>query len=286
MLRTISALLLTATPLVAGESVVTLSSQGQDMIGTLNLPAGGPAPVVLLLHGFTGTRNELATDHVPGGVFAYTAGRLAEAGYASLRIDFRGSGESLADMTFAQTTFESQIADAQAALAYLQGSDRVAGEDVYVIGWSQGGLVAASLAGRSGAPDGVALWNAVGDPMETYAFLGAETLAAGMAAAPDEVVQIKLPWAEFPLNGAFFDGVETHDPVAEIKAYDGPLFVASGAQDTTVLPKNGAAYIAAHEGPEALWLAEMDHVFNVFAEGETLTQMVSETIGFFEAHQD
>ena len=73
MLRTIAALLLTAAPVLAAETDITLTSNGQEMIGTLHLPEGDPAPVVLLLHGFTGARDELATDHVPGGVFVYTA---------------------------------------------------------------------------------------------------------------------------------------------------------------------------------------------------------------------
>lgn len=286
MFRSFAVVMLSVAPALAGESVVTLSSAGQEMIGTLNLPEGAPAPVVLLLHGFTGSRDELASDHVPNGVFVYTASRLAEAGYASLRIDFRGSGESMKDMSFAETTFESQIADAQAAVAYLQGLETVAGDDIHVIGWSQGGLVAAALAGRGAGADTVALWNAVGTPMETYAFVGDKTLAEGLAAAPDQPVQVTLPWAEFPLNGAFFDGVETHDPMAEITGYKGPLFVASGLKDTTVLPHNGKAFVAAHEGPELLWEAEMDHVFNIFGEGETLTKMVSETIAFFDANQD
>ena len=53
-----------------------------------------------MLHGFTGARNELKPLHVEEDIFARTAQHLSEAGYASLRIDFRGSGESVADLTF------------------------------------------------------------------------------------------------------------------------------------------------------------------------------------------
>ncbi len=278
-----------ATPLAAAgtETVVTVPSAGQEMVATLQVPEGEAAPVVLLLHGFTGARDELATDHVKDGVFAYTADRLAEAGYASLRIDFRGSGESQADMSFAETTFEGQIADALAAMDYLKASDEVDGEDIFVVGWSQGGLVAAAAAGRSNAPDAVALWNAVGDPQKTYGGLFGDAMSIGMDAAPDAPVTVTLPWgAEVVLNGAFFDGIETHDAVGEIKGFTGPLFVAQGSKDTTVTPDNADAYIAAHEGPEVLWSAEMDHVFNIFASGDTLTDMVGETIAFFEAHAD
>lgn len=269
------------------ESTVTIERPGQDVIGTLALPAGDPAPVVLLLHGFTGSRNELMTEAVPEGIFARTAARLAEAGYASLRIDFAGSGEATAEMSFAETTFEGQIADALAAVAYLQGLDSVAGDDLFLIGWSQGGLVASATAGRSGAFDAVALWNAVATPVETFtAILTPATVEAGLAAGADEAVPVTLPWAEITLNGAFFAGLGAIDPPAEIAAYSGPLFVAQGSADDLVPPASADLFIAAHEGPEELWIAEMDHVFNAFATDAVLEEMIAANVAFFDAHAD
>ena len=266
------------------QEVVTLMSGGQEVVGTLMRPDGAPAPVVLMLHGFTGTRDELASDHVPAGVFGHTAAKLADAGYASLRIDFRGSGESLADLTFADTTFEGQIADGLAALAYLATSAAVQGEKIYVIGWSQGGLVASAVAGRSGTPRAVALWNAVGTPMQTFSdLLGTEAVEAAIAAEADATLGFTLPWgAELDLKGAFFDQVATFDPMAEIAAYPGPLLVAQGDKDTAVLPENGPKYIEAHTGTERLWAADMDHVFNIFGESTTLDALIGETIAFFD----
>ncbi|MBL4558195.1 MAG: alpha/beta fold hydrolase [Rhodobacteraceae bacterium] len=220
------------------EETVQLMSDGQAMVATLATPDGPPAPVVLLLHGFTGSRDELAIPNTDDGVFSRAARLLAEDGFASLRIDFRGSGDSVADMTYEATTFEGQVTDALAAIDYLRALDAVDGDDIHVIGWSQGGLVAAAVAGRAEGLDAVALWQAVGDPETTYGgILGAETMAAGMAAAPDETITATLPWgAEIGLNGAFFEGIATFDPMAEIAAYDGPLFVTRGTLDTTVLP--------------------------------------------------
>ncbi|HBH00266.1 MAG TPA: alpha/beta hydrolase [Rhodobacteraceae bacterium] len=270
------------------EETVQLMSDGQAMVATLATPDGPPAPVVLLLHGFTGSRDELAIPNTDDGVFSRAARLLAEDGFASLRIDFRGSGDSVADMTYEATTFEGQVTDALAAIDYLRALDAVDGDDIHVIGWSQGGLVAAAVAGRAEGLDAVALWQAVGDPETTYGgILGAETMAAGMAAAPDETITATLPWgAEIGLNGAFFEGIATFDPMAEIAAYDGPLFVTRGTLDTTVLPADADAFIAAHDGPEMLWTADMDHVFNVFTTTETLDAMVAATAAFFREHDD
>ncbi|WP_052245125.1 alpha/beta hydrolase family protein [Halocynthiibacter namhaensis] len=270
------------------QEIITLQSEGQDFVGTLMLPSGDPAPVVLLLHGFTGSRDELTIPSTEQGVFVHTANSLATNGYASLRIDFRGSGESTSDFTYEATTFEGQVADAMAAVAHLKASNKVNGDDIHVIGWSQGGLVASAVAGRSGNLDAVALWQAVGDADASYGgLLSTETLDAGKATAPDQTITAKLPWgAEVMLNGAFFDGIEAFDPMAEITAYSGPLFVSQGMADTTVLPEIAAAFIAAHEGPEQLWSAEMDHVFNVFAETETLDSLIGATLAFFKENED
>jgi len=277
---------LAATPALAqSEEVVTIDTPLGPVIGTLETPAGDPAPVVLLFHGFTGTRDELAVTGTDEGVFSRTARLLAEQGIASLRIDFRGSGESPGD--FADTTFEGQIADGLAALAWLQSNPAVDGERLAIIGWSQGGLVATGVAGRSGAPDAVALWAAVADPETTFGgILGADALAAG-AATGDTPLPITLPWgAEIGLKQGFFDGLTTYDPLAELAAYTGPLLVAQGSLDTTVLPVSADLLLAAHEGEEVSWIAEMDHVFNAFTGPETLDKMVADTIAFLQPHLD
>ncbi len=282
-----AALAAAVSPALADETVVSVPTPGGDVVGTLNLPADEPGPVVLLLHGFTGSRDELKTEFVAEGVFARTAARLAEAGYASLRIDFRGSGESLADLSFADTTFEGQTADALAAIDYLRGLERVDGDDLFLIGWSQGGLVATAAAGRSDVPDAVALWAAPAAPEGTYgALLGAELVAAAAAGDAAATHSVSLPWAEVELKGAFFDGILDFEPTAEIADYAGPLFVAQGSADTIVPPASADALLAAHEGPEELWRTEMDHVFNVFATDAMLEDLIGATIAFFETHAD
>ena len=262
---------------------VTIPSQGKTMVGTLALPEGEPAPVVLLFHGFTGTRDELPIPGTEDGVFSRTARLLAEAGYASLRVDFIGSGESEGD--FADTTYEGQVADGLAALAFAQGDARVQGDAVHIIGWSQGGLVATAVAGRSDAPEAVALWAAVADPKATFSgLLGPEVMAKGQSTGTTPML-IKLPWgAETSLKQGYFDGVATFKPTEEIASYAGPLFVAQGTLDTVVPPVSQDQLLAAHEGEEVAFTREMDHVFNVFTSPETLDEMVAATISFFATH--
>ena len=176
----------------ATEETVRFPVEEQTVVGTLSLPDGPPAPVVLLFHGFTGTRDELPVAGTTEGVFSRTERLLREAGLASLRIDFRDSGES--DGAFEFTTYERQVADGLAALDWLATEPRVAGHRTAIIGWSQGGLVAAGVAGRSGAPAALVLWAAVADPEPTFAgLLGEDAVEQGLALADDEALRITLP---------------------------------------------------------------------------------------------
>lgn len=275
--------LLAAPAFAQSEEAVTIDTPLGPVIGTLETPAGDPAPVVLLFHGFTGVRDELPVANTDEGVFSRTARLLAEQGIASLRIDFRGSGESPG--AFADTTFEGQVADGLAAIDWLEANAAVDGQRLAVIGWSQGGLVATAVAGRSDKPDALVLWAAVANPEESFGgIVGAETLAKGLEAG-DAALPVTLPWgAVVELKRGFFEGVTTFDPPAELASYAGPLFIAHGTKDTTVLPAAVDSFLAAHEGEEAKWVAEMDHVFNAFTGPETLDQMVGETVAFLKPH--
>lgn len=250
------------------ESDVSIDSMGQNIVGTLAMPEGeGPFPVALLLHGFTGTRHELPVLGTEDTMFSRAARWLGERGVASLRIDFRGSGES--DGAWEDTTFSGQIADAIAAIDWLAMQDGVDGGSISVIGLSQGGLVGAATAGQDARVSNLVLWSAVSNPVMSYGILlGFDTLLAG-AAAGDEVTTIELPWgAETSLKGPFFEEIFLVDPVAGITGYDGPLLVVVGDRDTTVTPQPhaGQVFLDYHDGAEELVVMDGDHIFDVLAE--------------------
>ncbi len=273
--------LMVVSPVLAAEMDITIPSPGGDIIGTMN-DAGGDttAPVVLLLHGFTGSRHELAVADTDYGVFSYTAKVLAEEGYASLRIDFRGSGDSTA-LEWKQTRFSTQIADAKAALDYLvaQNSTR----NLYVLGWSQGGLVAAHVAGEAGV-DGVVLWAPVSRPEVTYGdLMGADLVREAYTAEPTEVIEAPLPWGgTTSLEAGFFQECLSTDPIAALAPVAAPLLVIVGSKDTTVTPQPqmGAVLTRYHQGPSELAIVDTDHSFGAFEGTERLDEMIDKTLGW------
>ena len=261
------------------ESDISFSSQGQTVIGTLAMPdSEGPAPVVLLLHGFTGMRHELPVVGTEDTMFSRAARWLGERGVASLRIDFRGSGDS--EGAWEDTTFSGQIADVSAALDYLETLEGIDSGRASILGLSQGGLVGAAAAGRDARVSNLVLWSAVSNPVMSYGILlGYDNLLAG-AAAGDELMTIVLPWgAETSLRGPFFEDIFLVDPVAEIASYGGPLLVITGSRDTTVTPQPhaGQVFLDYHEGAEALVVLDGDHIFDVLAGA---TEVIDEALAY------
>lgn len=262
------------------ESDISFSNEDQTIIGTLAMPDGaGPFPAVLLLHGFTGMRHELPVVGTEDTMFSRAARWLGERGFATLRIDFRGSGDS--EGAWEDTTFSGQISDAIAALDYLEMLEGVDSGSISIIGLSQGGLVGAGTAGRDARVSNLVLWSAVSNPVMSYGILlGYDTLLNG-AAAGDEALTITLPWgAETSLKGPFFEDIFLVDPVAEIASYGGPLLAITGSRDDTVTPQPhaGQVFLDYHEGEEALVVLDGDHVFDVLA-GD-VTAVIDEALAY------
>ena len=259
---------------LAKEQRVSIPVDGQSVVGTLEIPddAVAPAPVVLMLHGFTGTRDELPVKDTDDGVYTRTARELSKNGYASLRIDFRGSGES--DGDWEDTTFSGQIKDAVAAIDWLRDNPEINGSKISVLGWSQGGLVATHAVAARPEVTSTVLWAPVTNPLVTFSnLLGSETVMnaiAGDAATPHTV---KLPWGvETTLKGAFYQELPTTSAAAAIAAYPGPVMVIVGSRDTTVTPQpaSGQVLIDYHPGKEQLVVFDTDHVWDAFSGPATL----------------
>lgn len=284
------ALGLVAGPALAAEKIVSFPVDGQKVVGTLEIPDAqtGPSPVVLLLHGFTGTRDELPVKDTDDGVFKRVARQLSDAGYASLRIDFRGSGDS--EGAWEDTTFSGQIADAIAAIDWLKDNADVDGTKVSVLGWSQGGLVATHAVASRPEVKSTILWAPVTNPLATFsALLGSETVAAAIAGEPETPHTVKLPWGvDTTLKGAFYQELPTTSPAAAMAEYEGPLLVIVGSRDTTVTPQPFAGQILLdyHAGIEKLAVFDTDHVWDAFVGPATIDEkMVPTTLEWLAAHQ-
>jgi len=149
------------------------------LAGTLTLPDGeGPWPGVLLIPGSGQVdRNEdakkLAID-----AFREAAEYLAEHGIATLRYDKRGVGASEGD--FYDTGFFDNVADASSALIFLNSHEKIQPDRTFLLGHSEGALIATRLAGTGADVAGIILLAGTARPGEEVMKWQAQQVIKGM----------------------------------------------------------------------------------------------------------
>jgi len=111
------------------EKVIFYNNKKQKLVGLLTLPTEAKPPIVIIIHGFKGTK-----EYYP---FVNNSIKpLTDAGIAVLRIDCRGSGES--DLEFKDMTIKSESEDILTTIKYLQNLKNIDSKKISLIGISMG----------------------------------------------------------------------------------------------------------------------------------------------------
>jgi pimeloyl-ACP methyl ester carboxylesterase len=229
------------------ETPFTVAIGPATLRGTLHLPdASRPCPAVLWLHGFGGTRVEAHRLFVDG------ARKLALQGVASLRIDYRGCGESDGDSL--DMTIESQLADARAALEALASHPNVDASRIAVVGFSLGAAIASQLTQADGVA-AMAFWSPVVFPVPIFARMGL------YSAHPELSRQGWIDHCGLRIGRDFLSGLTALDPLGALADWNAPLLVLYGGQDTTTTNENAEALMEEIPGAEGACLPDAGHTF-------------------------
>lgn len=128
------------------EERVTINSGGLSLAGVLQVPSGpgatGPFAAFLVLHGFGGNKDGKGTRA--------GAGMLAEMGYATLRFDMRGCGESEGE--HGRIICLEQVEDTKSAFSFLASRPEIDPNRIGIMGSSFGAAVAVYTAGVDPRP--------------------------------------------------------------------------------------------------------------------------------------
>lgn len=120
---------------------VSFASDGLKLTGVLHLPGERPSEArraaFVVLHGFGSNKD--------GGGGTAVAKMLAGLGYAALRFDFRGCGESEGER--GRVICMEQVRDTRNALAFLAARPEIDPRRIGVVGQSFGAAVAVYAAG-------------------------------------------------------------------------------------------------------------------------------------------
>lgn len=224
------------------ESVTVPTAAGHTLGGTFTRPVGvtTPLPVVISISGSGPQDRDEYISLVPQGyrLFRQVADTLGRRGVAMLRMDDRGVGESAGN--FATATSLDFASDIQAAIAYLSTRTDVDTKRIFLLGHSEGGMIAPMVAVNEPTLAGIVLMAGPGRGgreilrfQSAYAIEHDTTMTpakrAEMLARVPQLVDSALastPWLTF---------FGSHDPIATAQRVKVPVLILQGGDDQQVI---------------------------------------------------
>ena len=233
---------------------------GLELVGNLELPAGGTwQATALFAHCFTCTRNIKAARNITRA--------LSRAGFAVLRFDFTGLGES--DGDFSNTNFSSNLDDLEDAAAWM-------GEHLdhpqLLVGHSLGGAAVLAAAERMDSVRALATLAAPASADHILEQFGndLETIEAQGSA------EIQLAGRPFRIRKDFVDDAKSHSLQDRLRKLRRALLVLHSPVDKTVGIENAQHIFAAALHPKSfVSLDHADHLLSDQVDSDYAGQIIS-----------
>lgn len=229
-----------------------ITDNGIRLSAELEKPEGADrCPLVIVLHGFGSAKNRIHT--------LQTAEAMRDAGFATLRADLYGHGES--DGLFRQHTVGKWVSNTLALIRYAQGLDFVT--DIWLSGHSQGGLTAALAAGK--VPDEIR-----GLILRAPAFMlprGArEGNLLGYRFDPEHIPDTVPLYDDLVLDGEYLRDAQTIHAEEAMDRYHGPVLILHGDADDVVPAEDSRKAAARYTHCELAEIPGETHHFDRYPE--------------------
>ncbi|HSI16531.1 MAG TPA: alpha/beta fold hydrolase [Sphingomonas sp.] len=284
--------LLAAAPAAAPPTPVEVTAPGPEgaLAGTM-LDPDPKAPLVLIIPGSGPTdRDGNNPMGVAGGPYRQLAEALAADGVASVRVDKRGMfGSKAALANVYATTTAGYADDVHAWVAAIR--QRTGRHCVWVLGHSEGALVALQAAQTPAGMCGVILLSGGGRPIGAVLRdqlranpANAPILDAALAAVAALEAGRRVPEASLPapIQQLFADRMQSywtdllsHDPAKLIAAIKQPVLIVQGERDLQVSVKDAQLLKAAQPAATLVLVPGVNHVLRPVASDDRAANMAT-----------
>jgi pimeloyl-ACP methyl ester carboxylesterase len=241
---------LAATPSAPIQTYLEAPGPAGALKGTMLAPASGAAPIMLIIPGSGPTDRD---GNNPLGVKASTYRLLAEGmaanGIGTVRIDKRGMFASRAAVADGNAvTIDDYVTDVESWIAVIR--KQTGASCVWVLGHSEGGLVALAAAQKATDICGLVLVSAAGRPLGAVlreqlrsnpasapilseALSAIDALEAGKRVDVTRMNPVLMPLFAAQVQG-FLINVFSYDPARLIAAVAKPVLIVQGKRDMQV----------------------------------------------------
>ncbi len=233
--------------------------QGDRLVANIDRPDGTCLGGILFVHCFTCHRNYRLIRHI--------ARTLNEAGFALLRFDLRGLGDSQGE--FCQSNFTTAIEDTLAASQLL--SAHCPGAQIFA-GHSLGGALALAAAVESDLCAAVMTINAPDGPLHLYhQFSAYHELIAGEGQA-----EVPSGGQRYSISAQMLEDFRTFDMAAVFQRLSQPLLVFQVSEDTLVPMAVGERLFARLPMPKSfISFTDTDHLLSGAEDPEDVARIAA-----------
>lgn len=232
---------------------------GHELSARLELPLGAPpSHFAIFAHCFTCGKGIKAATLISRA--------LTQKGFAVLRFDFTGLGQSEGD--FAETGFTTNLSDLEAAADYLKAHHQA---PKLLVGHSLGGTAVIHASAKMDSIEAVVT---IGAPFEashvTHLFADKETdiMAKGRA-------EVNIGGRSFEIGKEFIEDLKKHTTASLLPDLRKALLVMHSPQDKIVEVKNAAdIYHAAHHPKSFVSLDGADHLLSKENDGAYVAEVI------------
>jgi pimeloyl-ACP methyl ester carboxylesterase len=213
------------------ETSIQIKMDQHKIAGILHMPEHTKEekiPLVIICHGFIGSK---VGQH---RLFVHAARELCQAGFAVLRFDYIGCGESTGE--YHRTTVTQQINETLKVIDYAVTLGQIDLQRIVLLGHSLGGGIASMVAGQDKRVNKLVLWSPVAVPQQDiFGILGRKLYHECLK-------QGTVNYQGFVLGREFLRSLAEISPVNKIQEFPGDILIIHGDQDVETPITNTQLY--------------------------------------------